>query len=62
MYLANKEGISYWLAQPYPGRELATEFMERHRMVLNERYDGGDSFSASTFSNRALARGNSSSS
>ena len=37
IYVSNKDDILRRLARPETGRELATEFMERHRMVINER-------------------------
>lgn len=37
IYVSNKDDILRRLARPDPGRELATEFMLRHRMVLGER-------------------------
>ena len=36
IYLSNKDDILQRLARPDAGRELATEFMHRHRMVLGE--------------------------
>jgi hypothetical protein len=37
IYVSNKDEILYRLARPDAGRELATEFMKRHRIVENER-------------------------
>ena len=37
IYLSNKAQILSRLARPDPGRELATEFMARHRLTLDER-------------------------
>ena len=37
IYLSNKAEILRRLARPDPGRELATEFMARHRLVPDER-------------------------
>jgi ATP-dependent exoDNAse (exonuclease V) alpha subunit len=37
IYVSNKDDILRRLARPDEGRELATEFMERHRIVINER-------------------------
>ena len=37
IYVSNKEEILERLARPDIGRELATEFMERHRFEFNER-------------------------
>jgi hypothetical protein len=37
IYLSNKAEILSRLARPDPGRELATEFMARHRLTLDER-------------------------
>jgi ATP-dependent exoDNAse (exonuclease V) alpha subunit len=37
IYLSNKTEILSRLARPDPGRELATEFMARHRLTLDER-------------------------
>jgi len=37
IYLSNKAEILRRLARPDPGRELATEFMARHRLVHDER-------------------------
>jgi ATP-dependent exoDNAse (exonuclease V) alpha subunit len=37
IYLSNKAEILGRLARPDPGRELATEFMARHRLTLDER-------------------------
>ncbi len=37
IYLSNKAEILRRLARPDPGRELATEFMARHRLVRDER-------------------------
>lgn len=37
IYLSNKVEILSRLARPDPGRELATEFMARHRLTLDER-------------------------
>lgn len=37
IYVSNKEEIFERLARPDIGRELATEFLERHRFELNER-------------------------
>lgn len=37
IYVSNKDDILRRLARPDAGRELATEFMDRHRIVINER-------------------------
>jgi conjugative relaxase-like TrwC/TraI family protein len=37
IYLSDKAEILRRLARPDPGRELATEFMTRHRLTLDER-------------------------
>lgn len=37
IYVSNKDDILRRLARPDAGRELATEFMERHRILINER-------------------------
>jgi conjugative relaxase-like TrwC/TraI family protein len=37
IYVSNRDDILNRLAQPDAGRELATEFMERHRIVMSER-------------------------
>ena len=37
IYVSDKDEILYRLARPDAGRELATEFMKRHRIVENER-------------------------
>jgi conjugative relaxase-like TrwC/TraI family protein len=38
IYLADKDKIVRRLAAPDPGRELATEFTARHRIVMGERH------------------------
>ena len=37
IYVSNKDDILRRLARPDAGRELATEFMARHRIIINER-------------------------
>jgi hypothetical protein len=37
IYVSNKAEILRRLARPDPGRELATEFMARHRLTIDER-------------------------
>lgn len=37
IYVSNKDDILHRLARPDAGRELATEFMKRHRIVESER-------------------------
>jgi ATP-dependent exoDNAse (exonuclease V) alpha subunit len=41
IYLTKKEELLHRLARPDPGRELATEFMARHRLVLREQVRRG---------------------
>ncbi len=38
IYLSDKDKIVRRLAAPDPGRELATEFTNRHRIVMGERH------------------------
>ena len=37
IYVSNKEEILYRIIRPEAGRELATEFVERYRIAINER-------------------------
>lgn len=37
IYVSSRAEILRRLSQPDDGRELATEFVERHRIVMNER-------------------------
>lgn len=38
IYVSSKEEIFQRLARPEPGRELATEFMDRHRILAREHF------------------------